>query len=43
MVGERRGGMKSGAFFAALVGSGIYFFLVDVLLMKLQGLTLFPK
>ena len=43
MILKGGGGMKSGAFFAALVGSGIYFFLVDVLLMKFQGLTLFPK
>ena len=35
--------MKSGALLAALIGSGVYFFLVDVLLMKFQGLTLFPK
>ncbi len=35
--------MKSGAFIGAIIGSAIFFFLVDVFLMKFQGLTLFPK
>lgn len=35
--------MKLKVLFIALAGSIIYFFLIDLFLMKFQGLTLFPK